>query len=39
MPRITLTRASRIILFVLRFYLIFLIILIAVKFGKTVWWE
>jgi hypothetical protein len=37
MARITLTRTSKIILYVLRFYLIFLIILIIIKFGKTVW--
>jgi|WetSurMetagenome_2_1015567.scaffolds.fasta_scaffold86626_2 hypothetical protein len=37
MPRIKMTRSSRIILYVLRFYLVFLIGLIIVKFVKTVW--
>ncbi len=37
MPRIKLTRGSKAILYVLRFYLLFLIILIIVKFVKTVW--
>jgi hypothetical protein len=37
MPRIKMTRSSRIVLYVLRFYLLFLIGLIVVKFAKTVW--
>jgi hypothetical protein len=37
MPRVKMTRSSRIILYVLRFYLLFLIGLIIVKFVKTVW--
>jgi hypothetical protein len=37
MPRIKLTRSSRTILYVLRFYLLFLIILVIFKFVRTVW--
>jgi hypothetical protein len=37
MPRIKLTRMNRFALFLLRFYLLFLITLIAVKFIKTAW--
>jgi hypothetical protein len=37
MPRVKMTRSSRIVLYVLRFYLLFLIGLIIVKFVKTVW--
>jgi len=37
MPLIKMTKGSRIILYLLRFYLVFLITLIIVKFVKTVW--
>jgi len=35
MPRIKLTRSAKVALFFLRFYLLFLIVLILVKFIKT----
>lgn len=35
MPRVQMTRTTKIALYFLRFYLIFLLILIAVKFIKT----
>ncbi len=35
MPRVRMTRTTKIALYFLRFYLIFLLILIAVKFIKT----
>lgn len=37
MPRIELTRMSKVALYFLRFYLLFLVILIMVKFAKTLW--
>jgi len=35
MPRIKLTRTAKVALYFLRFYLLFLVILILVKFMKT----
>jgi hypothetical protein len=37
MPRIKITRTARVALYFLRFYLLFLIALILVKFIRTVW--
>jgi hypothetical protein len=35
MPRVQMTRSTRIVLYVLRFYLIFLMILILIKFLRV----
>jgi|GEM_PF-2630495 hypothetical protein len=37
MPRIKITPVARVVLALLKFYLIFLFILIIVKFVKSVW--
>jgi hypothetical protein len=37
MPRIKITRTAKVALFCLRFYLLFLVVLIMVKFIKSVW--
>lgn len=37
MPRIKITPTARVALYFLRFYLIFLVVLIMVKFIRTVW--
>ena len=37
MPRIKITRTAKVALYLLRFYLIFLLTLIIVKFIKNIW--
>ncbi len=37
MPKIHITPTAKVVLYFLRFYLLFLIVLILVKFVKTIW--